>query len=160
MVHESATSVRSMGKGRKEMAPRTGHSAQVHPMPIITEAAKGERHEAGNSSPKRPSFTPPRIRLSNCSHGDTEAGDSGEPRPIEEPDPAGRRMLSVQAKQSLFVIPCFGLKGTGLFISRALTKDPFHSSLVSCAAVLHFGANSFYWQKHGSSRPPVIISKL
>jgi len=89
------TPVRSIEKGRSSRKEMAGHSAQVHRMFIITEAAKRAAPWGRNSSPKRRSFTPlPPIRLS-----DPPVATMRETRSERNPT---RCMLSVQAKQSFF----------------------------------------------------------
>lgn len=71
-----------------------GHSAQVHRMLIITEAAKRHRHEAGihhqSAGPLHPSPRYGSPFRSTCSH---EEGDEIR-EPIEKPDPAHAKCAS------------------------------------------------------------------
>ena len=64
-------------------------------------------------------YTPPpdTALRSTCSHD--EGDEIGE-----KPDPVHAKCAS-QAILFFFAIPCVGLKGTGLLIFRALTKDTF-----------------------------------
>lgn len=138
---------------------------QVHPMPIITDqAAKGERHEeAGNSSPKRPASFAGYGWVSNCSHGDTEAGESQSRNLIDQ---AGRRVHAKCASQARpFRDSLLWIKRHGpLHLSRTnVRKTPsFHSGLVSCAAVCPPLWGKFFSlpKAYGSCRLSVIISEL
>ena len=71
-------------------------------------------------------YTPPpdTALRSTCSHD--EGDEIGE-----KPDPAHAKCASQAIL--FFAIPCFGLKGTGFLIFRALTKDSFS---LSCELVL------------------------